>query len=72
MNGSSKLPLYFGLKVLPRLYFSPDGDLGGVSPFEVGDPGAFCIFVMKRGEGGAVRVWLGFSDLISVKSLLMS
>jgi hypothetical protein len=33
-------------------YFSPDGDLGGVNPFYVGDPGCFCIFVMKRGEGG--------------------
>jgi len=32
---SSKLELYFGLIVLPSEpgYFSPDGDLGGVSPF---------------------------------------
>ena len=55
---SSKLELCFGLIVLPKLpeNFSPDGDLGGVSPLEVGEFGAFYILVMNKGDGGAISV----------------
>ena len=52
LNSSIRLNDCLGLTVRPSPYFSPDGDLGGVNPFYVGDPGCFCIFVMKRGEGG--------------------
>ena len=45
-----------GLIVLPNPNFSPEGDLGGVNPFYVGDPGCFYILVIKRGDGGAERV----------------
>jgi hypothetical protein len=41
------------LPIMPE-YFSPDGDLGGVSPFYVGEFGAFCIFVINNGDGGAI------------------
>lgn len=51
LNWSMRLIDYFGLMVLPKPYFSPEGDLGGVKPFEVGEPGAFCIFVMNSGLG---------------------
>ena len=44
---------YLGLMVLPKPYFSPEGDLGGVKPFEVGEPGAFYILVMNSGLGCA-------------------
>jgi len=54
LNYSSKLDDYFGLIVRPSpLYFSPEGDLGGVKPFCVGLPGYFCIRVMNSGDGGA-------------------
>lgn len=33
LNCSNKLDDCLGLKVRPREYFSPDGDLGGVNPF---------------------------------------
>lgn len=33
LNYSSKLEDCLGLKVRPKEYFSPEGDLGGVSPF---------------------------------------
>lgn len=42
-----------GLIVLPKLYFSPDGDLGGVRPFYVGLPAFYFIFVINKGLGGA-------------------
>jgi hypothetical protein len=52
---SRRLLLYFGLNVLPNEprpeYFSPDGDLGGVSPFDVGEPGYFCTLVINNGDG---------------------
>lgn len=62
-----------GLIVLPKDpgYFSPLGDLGGVSPLLVGEPGYFCIFVMNRGDGGAVRVCPGVDDYRSVNSFLI-
>ena len=53
-------------------YFSPDGDLGGVSPFDVGEPGYFCILVINSGEGGAVSVGPALPDSISVSSFFMS
>lgn len=60
LNYSSKLEDCFGLIVRPSpLYFSPEGDLGGVRPFYVGDPGYFCIRVMNKGEGGAERAGPG-------------
>lgn len=72
LNCSSKLELYLGLKVFPRPYFSPLGLLGGVSPFWVGDPGYFCIFVIKSGEGGAVNAMPGCFEFISAKSFEIS
>ena len=70
---SSKLELYFGLIVLPSPppYFSPDGDLGGVSPFYVGEFGCFCIFVMNKGDGGAISVYPGYPESSSVINFLM-
>ena len=53
---SNKLLVYFGEIVLPKPYFSPDGERGGVNPFYVGDPGCFYILVIKSGDGGAERV----------------
>lgn len=54
LNYSSKLDDCFGLIVRPRPpYFSPEGDLGGVKPFYVGDPGYFYIRVINSGDGGA-------------------
>ena len=61
-----------GLIVLPREYLSPDGDLGGVKPFYVGDPGAFCTFVMNSGDGVALIVAPDLPDSISLSKLLMS
>jgi hypothetical protein len=61
-----------GLIVLPRLYFSPDGDLGGVSPFYVGELGYFYILVINRGEGGAVKVYPGVPESISVSSFFIN
>jgi len=65
-----------GLNVLPNdprpEYFSPDGDLGGVSPFCVGEPGYFCTLVINNGDGGAASVGPGFPDSSSVRSFLMS
>ena len=59
--------------VRPKLlYFSPDGDLGGVSPFYDGEFGCFYIFVIKSGDGGAVSVCPGVPDSISASSFLMS
>ena len=58
--------------VLPKLYLSPDGDLGGVKPFEVGDPGAFCTFVMNNGDGVALIVSPDLPDSISLSKLLIS
>ena len=72
LNCSSNLELYLGLKVLPRPYFSPLGDLGGVRPFYVGDPGNFYILVINSGEGGAVNAAPGYFELISVSSLEIS
>ena len=71
-NWSSKLELCLGDIVLPKLYFSPDGDLGGVKPFWVGELGYFCIFVMKRGDGGAIKVGPGYFDSISFNNFLIS
>lgn len=59
LNYSSKLELRLGLNVRPKPNFSPEGDLGGVSPFYVGDPGCFCILVINNGDGGAVNVGPG-------------
>lgn len=56
----------------PSEYFSPEGDLGGVNPFCVGEPGFFFICVIKRGDGGAVNVVPGVDDVMSVSSLLIS
>jgi len=61
-----------GLNVLPKPYFSPEGDLGGVSPFYVGEFGYFCILVIKRGDGGAVSVYPGVPDSISCNSFLIN
>ena len=71
-NYSNKLELCFGLNVLPRPYFSPEGDLGGVRPFYVGDPGCFYIFVIKRGDGGAVKATPGCFEWMSVSSFEIS
>lgn len=70
---SKRLELCLGLIVRPRPppNFSPDGDLGGVSPFYVGEFGAFCIFVMNNGDGGAIRAWPDLPDSSSVISLEM-
>ena len=44
----------------PRpLYFSPEGERGGVKPFYVGEPGYFCIRVMNKGDGGAESAYPG-------------
>ena len=51
LNYSSKLELYLGLIVRPKLYLSPEGDRGGVNPFCVGDPGAFYTLVINKGDG---------------------
>ena len=59
---SKRLELCFGDIVRPKLYFSPDGDLGGVKPFYVGELGYFCIFVINKGEGGAIKVGPGYFD----------
>ena len=72
LNYSSKLDDCFGLNVLPRPYFSPDGDLGGVSPFYVGECGYFCIFVINSGDGGAVSVYPGVPDSISCSNFFIS
>ena len=61
-----------GLKVLPKEYFSPDGERGGVNPFCVGDPGYFYILVINNGEGGAVRVDPGAFESISTNSFFIS
>ena len=72
-NSFSRLSDCFGLIVRPRLlYFSPDGDLGGVSPFYDGEFGCFCILVMKSGDGGAVSVCPGVPESSSVSSFLIS
>lgn len=72
MNYSMRLIDCFGLMVRPKPYFSPEGDLGGVSPFWVGEPGYFCIFVMKRGEGGADSAEPGCPDSSSPMSLVIN
>ena len=54
------------------LYFSPDGDLGGVKPFYVGDPGYFCIRVMNSGDGGADNAYPGYPVSSSLTSLFIS
>jgi len=72
LNYSSKLELYFGLIVRPKLYFSPDGDRGGVKPFWVGDPGAFYTFVINNGEGVLLMVAPDLPDYISLSKLFSS
>ena len=73
LNYSSKLYDCFGLIVLPRpLYFSPLGDLGGVNPFCVGEPGYFCILVINNGDGGADNACPGYPLSSSVISRFIS
>ena len=69
LNYSSKLELYFGLIVRPKLYLSPDGERGGVNPFWVGDPGAFYTFVINKGEGVLLMVLPDLPDYISASKL---
>jgi hypothetical protein len=70
LNYSSKLELYFGLIVRPKLYLSPDGERGGVNPFCVGDPGAFYTFVINNGDGVLLIVLPDLPDYISPSKLL--
>lgn len=59
--------------VRPRpLYFSPEGERGGVKPFYVGEPGYFCILVMNNGDGGADNAYPGCPLSSSVIRRLMS
>jgi len=59
------------LPIIPE-YFSPDGDLGGVSPFCVGEFGAFCIFVINNGDGGAISAYPDFPVSSSLINLFIS
>jgi len=59
--------------VRPRpLYFSPEGERGGVKPFCVGEPGYFYILVINKGEGGADNAYPGWPLSSSVIRRLMS
>ena len=51
ISPKSKDPDNLGENVLPRLYFSADGDLGGVCPWPLGLCGVL-IFEIKIGDGG--------------------
>ena len=62
-------PDNLGEKVFPRLYFSAEGDLGGVCPWALGLCGVL-IFERKIGEGGVIKALPGFS--ISDMSVLIS
>ena len=69
ISPNSKDPDNLGENVLPKLYFSAEGDLGGVCPWAFGLWGVL-IFERKMGEGGVIKAEPGFS--ISVMSVLMS
>jgi hypothetical protein len=59
MSPKSREPESFGENVLPRLYFSAEGDRGGVWPCPFGLCGVLMLEI-KIGDGGVSSAWPGF------------